>query len=138
MSPIPAVSPVSYSLHRDLPGVALSDAVERVTAALAEQGFGVLTTIDIRATLKKKLDVDTRPYVILGACAPPFALQALSTEPAIGLLLPCNVVVADDGEGGSTLSAIDPEAMLSIVPREGLSDFACEVKVRLERALEAS
>jgi uncharacterized protein (DUF302 family) len=116
----------------------MPDATSRVTAALAAEGFGVLTHIDVRATLKKKLDVDTRPYVILGACAPPFALQALSAEPAIGLLLPCNVVVADDGAGGSTLSAIDPEAMLSIVPRDGLEAFAHEVKARLERALGAA
>lgn len=113
------------------------EAVDRVTAALKEEGFGVLTEIDVKATLKAKLDVDRRPYKILGACNPPLAHQALEAEPDIGLLLPCNVVVREE-EGGS-LSAlfVDPEAMLSIVGRNDMKPFAEEVKARLMRVADS-
>ncbi|TNE92935.1 MAG: DUF302 domain-containing protein [Deltaproteobacteria bacterium] len=114
----------------------LDTAVERMTAALKEQGFGVLTTIDIRATLKKKLDVDFRPYVILGACNPPIAHKALTAEPHIGLFLPCNVVV-QEVEGGTEVSFIDPEVMLQMASNDALDPLALDAKTRLNAALAA-
>ncbi len=113
------------------------DAVARIREELGRDGFGVLTEIDVKATLKKKLDVDFRPYVILGACNPPFAYQALQAERDIGLLLPCNVVVyAGDEPGTSTVAAMDPEAALQLADSPAMGDVAAEVKARLERALQ--
>lgn len=106
-------------------------AIARVTQALKEQGFGVLTEIDVQATLKKKLDVDFRPYVILGACNPNLAHRALSEELEIGLMLPCNVIVFDDGQGGSVVSIVDPFTMLGVVDNEQLRDVAREADRRL-------
>ena len=112
-------------------------AVERTRAALAEQGFGVLTEIDVRETLKKKLDVDFRPYVILGACNPPLAHRALSAEVDIGLLLPCNVIVYQGEDAGtSVVEAMDPVAALALTGRDDIRELAGEVKGRLEKALE--
>jgi len=113
------------------------DAVERVTAALKEEGFGVLTEIDVKATLKEKLGVDRRPYKILGACNPPLAHQALDAEPDIGLLLPCNVVVREEDDGSLSALFVDPEVMLSIVGRDDMKPFAEEVKARLMRVSES-
>jgi uncharacterized protein (DUF302 family) len=113
-------------------------AVERTRAALADEGFGVLTEIDVRATLKKKLDVDFRPYIILGACNPPLAHRALSAEREIGLLLPCNVIVyATDEEGQSVVSVMDPEAALALTGNDAVAPLAAEVRSRLERMLAA-
>ena len=112
------------------------EAVERITAALKEQGFGILTTIDVKETLKKKLDVDFRKYIILGACNPPLAHRALTTEQEIGLLLPCNVIVYEE-DGGSVIAVADPIAMMSIVQNEELNAVAREARERLERALNA-
>jgi uncharacterized protein (DUF302 family) len=113
-------------------------ALERTKAALAAEGFGVLSEIDVRATLKKKIDVDFRPYVILGACNPPLAHRALSEEPNIGLLLPCNVIVyASDDASKTVVAAIDPEVSLSRVGNPALVPVAAEVKARLRRALAA-
>ncbi|MBP8948534.1 MAG: DUF302 domain-containing protein [Candidatus Promineofilum sp.] len=113
-------------------------AVERVTAALKSEGFGVLTTIDVKATLKQKLDVDFRRYVILGACNPPLAHRALSTELEIGLLLPCNVIVyEDDGGAGSVVSIVDPHAMLGTGINPALAPVADEAAARLRRVLAA-
>ena len=113
------------------------EAVERTRAELAREGFGVLTEIDVKATLKRKLDVDFRPYVILGACNPPFAYRALHAERDIGLLLPCNVVVyAADEPGGSVVAAMDPEAALQLADNPALGEVALEVKSRLQRALK--
>ncbi|MFN8669677.1 MAG: DUF302 domain-containing protein [Gemmatimonadaceae bacterium] len=113
-------------------------AVDRTRAALAAEGFGVLTEIDVSATLKKKLDVDFRPYVILGACNPPLAHRALSAERDIGLLLPCNVVVyAGDAAGTSTVAAMDPVAALQLTGRTDIAELSREVRARLERALAA-
>ena len=113
-------------------------AVEQVTAALKEQGFGVLTEIDVKATMKKKLDVDFQKYVILGACNPPLAHRALSAEPAIGLLLPCNVIVyEDEAQGGSVVSLVDPIAMLGFVGNAALAPVAQEARTRLEKVAAA-
>ena len=113
-------------------------AVERTKEALAAEGFGVLSEIDVAATLKKKLDVDFRPYVILGACNPPLAYRALSAERDIGLLLPCNVVVyADDVPGHSVVSAMDPVEALRLTGNDAIEPVATEVRERLVRALEA-
>lgn len=113
-------------------------AVERVREALAAEGFGVLTEIDVAATLKKKLDVDFRPYIILGACNPPLAHQALTSELEIGLLLPCNVVVhAAEQEDRSVVSIMDPEAALSLAGNDAIAPLASDVKARLRRVLDA-
>ena len=111
------------------------EAVERTKAALKIQGFGVLTEIDVKKTMKEKLDADFQPYVILGACNPPLAHKALTNEPEIGLLLPCNVVVHQEGEG-SRVMVMDPEAALGIVQNEALEEVAREAKSRLQKALE--
>ena len=111
-------------------------AVEAVTAALKTEGFGVLTTIDVQATMKQKLGADMPPYVILGACNPPLAHRALTAEPEIGLLLPCNVIVYADTAGATTVSAIDPVAQFTLVQRADLAELAEEVGARLRRALE--
>ncbi|RME27156.1 MAG: DUF302 domain-containing protein [Deltaproteobacteria bacterium] len=137
MSTIPPLADSRYTLTRTLPDTTYDDAVAAVRAALSTEGFGVLTEIDVKATLNKKLGAETRPYVILGACNPPLAHQALQAEPAIGALLPCNVVVAATDEGGATVAAIDPVAMFEVVGREDIAPLAREVRARLERVLAA-
>jgi uncharacterized protein (DUF302 family) len=127
---------VSYGFSQRLPGSTIAAVKERVIEALKAEGFGVLTEIDVQATLKKKLDVDREPYVILGACNPGLANQAIEREPAIGLLLPCNVVVAQDG-ADVVVSFASPRAMFRIVERaEGLTAIAEEAETRLRRVLE--
>ena len=113
------------------------NTVERVTTALSTQGFGVLTEIDVSATLKAKLNVDKRPYKILGACNPPLAHQALEADPDIGLLLPCNVVVREEENGDITVGFMDPEAVLTLVQVEGIGELAKQVRSRLEKARDA-
>ncbi|NOZ28933.1 MAG: DUF302 domain-containing protein [Chloroflexi bacterium] len=111
-------------------------AVEKVVGALKQEGFGVLTEIDVKATLKKKLDIDFRRYVILGACNPSLAHQALNTELEIGLLLPCNVIVYEE-DGGSVVSIVDPISMLGVVENPDLDSIAREARARLQRVIEA-
>jgi len=113
-------------------------AVERVKEALAAEGFGILSEIDVAATMKKRLDIDFRPYVILGACNPPLAHSALTAERDIGLLLPCNVIVyADDVPGRSVVAAMDPVVALEVTGNPNIRSLAEDVKSRLTRVLAA-
>ena len=125
----------TYGLTKTLPGVSYSDAVGTVTEALKSEGFGVLTEIDVKATLKKKIDVEHRPYVILGACNPPLAHKALTAEPAIGLLLPCNVVVTEDDDGNAVVSAINPAEMFAVIGRPEVEPIAAEVREKLSKVI---
>ncbi len=127
----------TYGLTKRLPNTKYGDAVGAVKAALATEGFGVLTEIDVRATLKKKIDVDFRNYVILGACNPPLAHQALTAEPGIGLLLACNVVVTEEDDGTAVVSAIDPVKMFSVLNRPDIEPLAKDVAQKLRRVLDA-
>ncbi|MEN8711541.1 MAG: DUF302 domain-containing protein [Arenicellales bacterium] len=113
------------------------EAVASVTAALQEQGFGVLTEINVSAVLKKKLDIDKRPYIILGACNPVLANQAMEAEPDIGVLLPCNVVVREEENGNVTVSFMDPSAILALVDNPGVAALAAEVRGRLQKVCGA-
>jgi len=112
-------------------------ALAAARAVLADQGFGVLTEIDLAATLKAKLDVDIAPQVILGACRPPLAHAAIQAEPSIGLLLPCNVVVRSLPHGATLVEAMDPEVMVTMTRNENLVDVATEARERLTNALIA-
>jgi uncharacterized protein (DUF302 family) len=123
-----------YSKIMDL---SFDEAIVRVTDELKKEGFGVLTEIDVKATLKKKLDVDFRNYRILGACNPPFAYQALLAEPQIGLMLPCNVVVQEGDNGQSIVSAIDPLASMQSVENEALGEVAEQVRAKLQKVIES-
>jgi uncharacterized protein (DUF302 family) len=124
---------MTYGISRTVP-LPYEQAVERVTAELKAEGFGVLTTIDVRDTLKTKLDVDFGKYVILGACNPPFAYQALQAEEQIGLLLPCNVIVYER-DGKTVVSIFDPMVMSAILDNPAITPVAAEVRTRLERVL---
>lgn len=127
---------MEYGFGKKLEGVDYEQAIERVTAALAEEGFGVLTQIDVKGTLKKKLDVDFRRYVILGACNPKLAHQALQADDKIGLLLPCNVVV-QEVDGGSEVTIIDPKAMFTFIEDASVQPIAKEAEERLRRVAAA-
>ena len=113
------------------------EAITEVTGALQEQGFGVLTEINVSEVLKKKLDIDKRPYLILGACNPVLANQAMEAEPDIGLLLPCNVVVREEEDGSTTVAFMDPSAVLSLVDNPEVATLAAEVRGRLEKVCDA-
>ncbi len=130
-----SITPTRYglSVRLELP---YEEAMERVTAALKDEGFGVLTEIDVKATLKKKIDAEFRRYVILGACNPRLAHRALGEELEIGMLLPCNVVVYEDGEG-SMVAAADPKAMMEFTGNPALEGVAAEARERIERALSS-
>jgi len=125
-----------YGFGKTVP-LAFDRALARVTEELQKEGFGVLTEVDVQATLKKKLDVDVPPYRILGACNPRFAHRALATEPSIGLLLPCNVVVRQDAGGSVQVEIMDPNAVLELVDRPEVGAIAAEVRERLQRVLAA-
>ena len=125
-----------YGLRVEVP-LAYEQAIDRTTETLKAEGFGVLTTIDVKQTLKQKLDRDFRKYVILGACNPPLAHRALSTEPDIGLLLPCNVVVYAPPGGDTVVPALDPVEQLKLSGNSAIQPVAQEVRTRLERVVEA-
>jgi uncharacterized protein (DUF302 family) len=118
------------------PGTSFGEARDRVITALAHEGFGILSEIDVQATLRKKLDVDFRPYVILGACNPHLAHRALEEEPQVGLVLPCNVVVQDTTEG-VTVSIARPRSMFSVVNRASLDPVVTDAESRIKRVIEA-
>ena len=126
-----------YGFGITIRDVTFENVVRRVTAALKDEGFGVLTEIDVRETLKKKLDVEFRPYVNLGACNPPLAKRALEAEPDIGLLLPCNVIVEQQGEGQVHVALADPKAMFALVDNAAVAPVAEEAEERLRRVVSA-
>jgi uncharacterized protein (DUF302 family) len=126
---------MSYTINRKIDDVSFDDAVSRTRSALADQGFGVLTEIDAKATMKKKLDVEIEPYLILGACNPKMAHQAIGMEPRVGAMLPCNVIVRQV-EGGVEVSAIDPVASMTAIDNQELKRVAGEVRDLLGKAVE--
>jgi uncharacterized protein (DUF302 family) len=126
-----------YGFEKRLIDTSFEQAVDRVTAALKAEGFGILTEIDVKDTLKKKLDVDFRRYLILGACNPPLAHKALESEGQIGLLLPCNVVVQETPEGAMVVSIADPKVMFTLVENPAVAPIAAEAYARLRRVMEA-
>lgn len=125
----------AYAITRTL-DCGFAEAVERVTAALKEEGFGVLTTIDVQATLKAKLDRDVAPYVILGACNPQLASRGLDLEPDLGVLLPCNVVVREQ-DSAVVVAAMEPLAALQLAGNAALAPLAAEARERIERAVRS-
>ncbi|NOZ32625.1 MAG: DUF302 domain-containing protein [Alphaproteobacteria bacterium] len=127
---------MSYYFSTTIAADNIDDAVERVLEALKQEGFGVLTDIDIKATMKKKLDLDFRPYRILGACNPPLAHQALTAEDKIGALLPCNVVV-QEAAGGFEVAAVDPVASMASVDNATLAEIAPLVRDKLVKVIQS-
>lgn len=126
-----------YGIRRTVP-FGYEEALERTRRALQAEGFGVLTEIDMREKLQEKLGVEYRQYMILGACNPPLAYKALQAEPEVGLLLPCNVIVYDAGDGRSRVAAVDPDAMLGVVGENAaMAEVARDARARLERAIAA-
>lgn len=125
---------MSYYFSKTL-NIPFNEAVERVTQELKKEGFGILTDIDVQATLKKKLNVEFKKYRILGACNPPFAYRALQKEDKIGTMLPCNVIVQEHGEGSVEVSAIDPVASMQAIHNPELHDIAQEIQAKLEAVI---
>ena len=128
---------MSYTYNRTISGVSFDDADARVRAALGEKGFGVLTEIDVKATMKKKIDVDMEPYRILGACNPTMAYKAIEMEPRVGAMLPCNVILRQV-EDGVEISAIDPVASMQAINNTDLKAIASEVRDMLRSAVDAA
>lgn len=127
---------MTYTFTRTLPGTAFDTAVERVTEALKQDGFGVLTEIDVQAVLRQKIGAEVAPYRILGACNPTLAHQALTAEPRIGTMLPCNVVVRETDDGTVEVAAVDPAASMQAVDNPALAEIAGEVGGRLKAIVE--
>ncbi|RMG43583.1 MAG: DUF302 domain-containing protein [Acidobacteria bacterium] len=125
-----------YAYTRQVEGMDVAAAAGKVRELLAEEGFGVLTEIDVQKAMKEKLDIDRPPYLILGACNPQLAHQALEKEPPIGVLLPCNVTVFQDDSGRTVVQAINPITMFGVIGRPELQPIAEEVAARLQRVLE--
>jgi uncharacterized protein (DUF302 family) len=128
---------MSYHLSAILKKTSYDQAIELATNELQKEGFGILTQINVRETLKKKIDVDFRPYIILGACNPHFAHQALLEEEKLGVFLPCNVVVEQHNDGSVEVSAVDPHAMMASVTNPKLDSLAGEVREKLNRVIES-
>jgi len=126
---------MSYYISKTIEGSDLPTIINRVTNALKKEGFGVLTEIDMQATMKKKLDADIRPYYILGACNPPYAYQALKAENKIGTMLPCNVIIQELENGIIEVAAVDPVASMQAVKNEKLDQAALEIKAKLEKVV---
>lgn len=120
-----------YGFHKTLT-CSFEEAIEKVTAALKQEGFGVLTEINVKETLKAKLGIEKRPYMILGACNPPLANQVLEIDPDIGMLLPCNVVVREEENGSITVAFLDPKAILGLVEKPAIESIAMQVRAKLE------
>jgi len=127
---------MSYGFNVTVSG-SFDDAITKVTEELSKEGFGVLTEINVKAVMKKKLDLDKRPYTILGACNPVLANKALTAEPDIGLLLPCNVVVREEENGSITVAFMDPQAVLQLVNKDEVEALAGEVREKLQRVAKA-
>lgn len=128
---------MSYYINKTLKNISFEEGISRITESLKNEGFGILTEIDLKATLKKKLDVDFYNYKILGACNPPFAYEALQAEDKIGTMLPCNVIVQEKKKGEIEISAVDPMASMQAIENENLGNLAKKVKTRLENCIEA-
>ncbi len=128
---------MSYTIDRTFSGDTFDAVVARTREALAAKGFGVLTEIDVKATLKKKIDADMSDYLILGACNPKMAHQAMQMEPKVGAMLPCNVIVRSTGDGEVMVSAIDPIASMQAIPNTDLANVAGTVRGMLEEAVDA-
>jgi uncharacterized protein (DUF302 family) len=126
---------MSYFVSKKL-AMNFENALPRVTEELKKEGFGVLTEIDVKATLKKKLDVDFRKYTILGACNPAFAYKALQAEPHIGTMLPCNVIVQELAEGEVEVAAVDPLASMQAIRNQELQAIAKEIQLKLKRVID--
>lgn len=128
---------MDYYFKKELHNIGFEQAIAQTTEALKKEGFGVLTEIDIKATLKKKLDVDFRNYKILGACNPEFAYKALLAEDTIGTMLPCNVILQEKHTGSIEISAVDPAASMQAVENDSLNVIAGEVRDKLKRMIES-
>lgn len=127
---------MGYYFSKRLNGISLEQVIEKVKAALKEEGFGVLTEIDVKSTLKEKINVDFKPYRILGACNPHFAYQALQKEDKIGVMLPCNVIVEENEDGTIEVSAVDPIASMQAIKNPELESIALQVREKLQRVIE--
>lgn len=128
---------MSYYISKTIADRSFSNVIERVTEALKEEGFGILTEIDMQATMKKKMEVEIRPYRILGACNAPYAYRAMQAENKIGTMLPCNVIVQELEDGAIEVAAVDPVASMQAVKNEILGAAAREIKTKLERVVAA-
>ena len=128
---------MKYYINKTLKNISFEEGITKITESLKNEGFGILTEIDLKETLKKKLDVDFYNYKILGACNPPFAYEALQSEDKIGTMLPCNVIVQEKKPGEIEISAVDPMASMQAIENQDLGDLAKKVKTKLENCIKA-